>query len=96
MQALIMDFVPAALLQRQLSLVAIDSVSEEDGFAKLESSRILVASARQYLGALEDKRAASATTRASAGRNKTYPALAGARPSVLAEQVDVVDGESCE
>src|SRR5258706_6853023 len=71
MQALIMDFVPGRPFSSDnYRSLTIDSVSNEDGFAKLGiKPQSMVASARQYLGALEDN-ARLSHNRASAGRNK--------------------------
>ena len=71
MQALIMDFVPGRPFSSDnYRSLTIDSVSKEDGFAKLGiKPQSMVASARQYLGALEDN-ARLSHNRASAGRNK--------------------------
>jgi uncharacterized protein YbjT (DUF2867 family) len=71
MQALIMDFVPGRPFSSDnYRSLTVDSVSKEDGFAKLGiKPQSMVASARQYLGALEDN-ARLSHNRASAGRNK--------------------------
>jgi uncharacterized protein YbjT (DUF2867 family) len=71
MQALAMDFVPGRPFSSDnYRSLTIDSVSKEDGFAKLGiKPQSMVASARQYLGALEDN-ARLSHNRASAGRNK--------------------------
>jgi uncharacterized protein YbjT (DUF2867 family) len=71
MQALLMDFVPGRPFSSDnYRSLTIDSVSKEDGFAKLGiKPQSMVASARQYLGALEDN-ARLSHNRASAGRNK--------------------------
>jgi uncharacterized protein YbjT (DUF2867 family) len=71
MQALFMDFVPGRPFSSDnYRSLTIDSVSKEDGFAKLGiKPQSMVASARQYLGALEDN-ARLSHNRASAGRNK--------------------------
>ena len=71
MQALIMDFVPGRPFSSDnYRSLTIDSVCKEDGFAKLGiKPQSMVASARQYLGALEDN-ARLSYNRTSAGRNK--------------------------
>ena len=71
MQALVMDFVPGRPFSSDnYRSLTIDSVCKEDGFAKLGiKPQSMVASARQYLGALEDN-ARLSHNRASAGRNK--------------------------
>jgi uncharacterized protein YbjT (DUF2867 family) len=71
MQALFMDFVPGRPFSSDnYRSLTVDSVSKEDGFAKLGiKPQSMVASARQYLGALEDN-ARLSHNRASAGRNK--------------------------
>ena len=71
MQALIMDFVPGRPFSSDnYHSLTIDSISKEDGFAKLGiKPQSMVASARQYLGALEDN-ARLSHNRASAGRSK--------------------------
>jgi uncharacterized protein YbjT (DUF2867 family) len=70
-QALIMDFVPGRPFSSDnYRSLTIDSVCTEDGFAKLGiKPQSMVASARQYLGALEDN-ARLSQNRASAGRAK--------------------------
>jgi NADH dehydrogenase len=70
-QALIMDFVPGRPFSSDnYRSLTVDSVCKEDGFAKLGiKPQSMVASARQYLGALEDN-ARLSHNRASAGRNK--------------------------
>lgn len=69
-QALVMDFVPGRPFSSDnYRSLTVDSVCTEDGFAKLGlKPRSMVASARQYLGALEDN-ARLSHNRASAGRN---------------------------
>jgi len=71
MQALVMDFVPGRPFSSDnYRSLTIDSVCKQDGFAKLGiKPQSMVASARQYLGALEDN-ARLSHNRASAGRNK--------------------------
>jgi uncharacterized protein YbjT (DUF2867 family) len=71
MQALVMDFVPGRPFSSDnYHSLTIDSVCTEDGFAKLGiKPQSMVATARQYLGALEDN-ARLSHNRASAGRNK--------------------------
>src|SRR6266404_1672339 len=71
MQALVMDFVPGRPFSSDnYRSLTVDSVCNEDGFAKLGvKPQSMVASARQYLGALEDN-ARLSHNRASAGRNK--------------------------
>jgi uncharacterized protein YbjT (DUF2867 family) len=68
-QALIMDFVPGRPFSSDnYRSLTIDSVCAEDGFARLGiKPQSMVASARQYLGALEDN-ARLSQNRASAGR----------------------------
>jgi NADH dehydrogenase len=71
MQALVMDFVPGRPFSSDnYRSLTIDSVCKEDGFAKLGiKPQSMVATARQYLGALEDN-ARLSHNRTSAGRNK--------------------------
>ena len=71
MQALVMDFVPGRPFSSDnYRSLCVDSVCTEDGFAKLGiKPQSMVASARQYLGALEDN-ARLSNNRASAGRSK--------------------------
>src|ERR1700732_5070260 len=71
MQALAMDFVPGRPFSSDnYRSLTIDSVCAEDGFAKLGiKPQSMLATARQYLGALEDNPRPS-HTRASAGRSK--------------------------
>jgi len=71
MQALIMDFVPGRPFSSDnYRSLTVDSVCKVDGFEKLGiKPQSMVASARQYLGALEDN-ARLSHNRASAGRNK--------------------------
>jgi NADH dehydrogenase len=71
-QALIMDFVPGRPFSSDnYRSLKIDSVCAEDGFARLGiRPQSMPASARQYLGALEDN-ARLSQNRASAGRTKT-------------------------
>jgi NADH dehydrogenase len=71
MQALVMDFVPGRPFSSDnYRSLTIDSVCQEDGFAKLGiKPQSMVATARQYLGALEDN-ARLSHNRASAGRSK--------------------------
>jgi uncharacterized protein YbjT (DUF2867 family) len=75
-QALLMDFVPGRPFSSDnYRSLTIDSVCTEDGFARLGiKPQSMVASARQYLGALEDN-ARLSHNRASAGRNKPRPVL---------------------
>ena len=70
-QALVMDFVPGRPFSSDnYRSLTIDSVCGEDGFAKLGiKPQSMPASARQYLGALEDN-ARLSHNRASAGRAK--------------------------
>jgi uncharacterized protein YbjT (DUF2867 family) len=70
-QALIMDFVPGRPFSSDnYRSLTIDSVCGEDGFARLGiKPQSMVASARQYLGALEDN-ARLSQNRASTGRVK--------------------------
>jgi uncharacterized protein YbjT (DUF2867 family) len=70
LQALAMDFVPGRPFSSDnYRSLTVDSVCTEDGFAKLGlKPQSMVASARQYLGALEDN-ARLSHNRASAGRN---------------------------
>jgi uncharacterized protein YbjT (DUF2867 family) len=74
MQALVMDFVPGRPFSSDnYRSLTIDSVCKEDGFAKLGiKPQSMVATARQYLGALEDN-ARLSHNRASAGRSKAIP-----------------------
>jgi uncharacterized protein YbjT (DUF2867 family) len=74
MQALVMDFVPGRPFSSDnYRSLTIDSVCTEDGFAKLGiKPQSMVATARQYLGALEDN-ARLSHNRESAGRNKAVP-----------------------
>jgi uncharacterized protein YbjT (DUF2867 family) len=76
MQALVMDFVPGRPFSSDnYRSLTIDSVCTEDGFAKLGiKPQSMVASARQYLGALEDN-ARLSHNRASAGRSKARSAV---------------------
>jgi len=71
-QALVMDFVPGRPFSSDnYRSLTIDSVCSEDGFARLGiQPQSMVASARQYLGALEDN-ARLSQNRASTGRGKT-------------------------
>src|ERR1700723_131259 len=71
-QALIMDFVPGRPFSSDnYRSLTVDSVCGEDGFARLGiKPQSMVASARQYLGALEDN-ARLSQNRASTGRGKT-------------------------
>ena len=71
MQALIMDFVPGRPFSSDnYRSLCVDSVCVEDGFAMLGiKPQSMLASARQYLGALEDN-ARLSNNRASAGRSK--------------------------
>jgi uncharacterized protein YbjT (DUF2867 family) len=75
-QALVMDFVPGRPFSSDnYRSLTIDSVCTEDGFAKLGiKPQSMVASARQYLGALEDN-ARLSHNRASAGRSKPRSAI---------------------
>jgi uncharacterized protein YbjT (DUF2867 family) len=69
LQALVMDFVPGRPFSSDnYRSLSVDSVCSEDGFALLGiKPQSMPASARQYLGALEDNARLSAN-RASAGR----------------------------
>ena len=69
MQALVMDFVPGRPFSSDnYRSLTVDSVCNEDGFAKLGvKPQSMVASARQYLGALEDN-ARLSHNRANVGR----------------------------
>jgi uncharacterized protein YbjT (DUF2867 family) len=69
MQALLMDFVPGRPFSSDnYRSLTVDSVCTVDGFARLGiKPQSMVASARQYLGALEDN-ARLSQNRASAGR----------------------------
>lgn len=71
MQALVMDFVPGRPFSSDnYRSLSVDSVCTEDGFAKLGlKPQSMVASARQYLGSLEDN-ARLSHNRTSAGRNR--------------------------
>jgi uncharacterized protein YbjT (DUF2867 family) len=77
-QALIMDFVPGRPFSSDnYRSLTIDSVCTEDGFAKLGiKPQSMVASARQYLGALEDNARLSqnraSISHADGGRAKTF------------------------
>jgi uncharacterized protein YbjT (DUF2867 family) len=73
-QALVMDFVPGRPFSSDnYRSLTIDSVCTEDGFARLGiKPQSMVASARQYLGALEDN-ARLSQARARAGRGKAIP-----------------------
>ena len=79
MQALIMDFVPRRPFSSDnYRSLTIDSVCTEDGFARLGiKPQSMVASARQYLGALEDN-ARLSQNRASTGHADAGRAGAGA------------------
>ena len=70
LQALIMDFVPGRPFSSDnYRSLTVDSVCTEDGFAQLKiKPRSMVASARQYLGELEDN-ARLSQDRAAAGRS---------------------------
>jgi uncharacterized protein YbjT (DUF2867 family) len=72
MQALIMDFVPGRPFSSDnYRSLTIDSVCAVDGFARLGvKPQSMPASARQYLGSLEDN-ARLSQNRASAGRGET-------------------------
>jgi uncharacterized protein YbjT (DUF2867 family) len=72
LQALVMDFVPGRPFSSDnYRSLTIDSVCTEDGFARLRlKPQSMLASARQYLGALEDN-ARLSHNRASAGRAGT-------------------------
>src|SRR5271167_3597515 len=76
LQALVMDFVPGRPFSSDnYRSLTIDSVCTEDGFAKLGiKPQSMVASARQYLGALEDN-ARLSHNRASAGHGKARSAM---------------------
>jgi hypothetical protein len=71
LQAWVSDFVPGRPFSSDnYRSLTIDSVCTEDGFAKLGiKPQSMVATARQYLGALEDN-ARLSHNRTSAGRNK--------------------------
>jgi len=71
LQALVMDFVPGRPFSSDnYRSLTVDSVCTEDGFARLGiKPQSMVASARQYLGALEDN-ARLSHNRASAGRQR--------------------------
>jgi NADH dehydrogenase len=70
-EALIMDFVPGRPFSSDnYRSLCVDSVCDEDGFARLGMRpQSMVASARQYLGSLEDN-ARLSNNRASAGRSR--------------------------
>jgi uncharacterized protein YbjT (DUF2867 family) len=72
LQALIMDFVPGRPFSSDnYRSLTVDSVCAQDGFAKLGiKPQSMPASARQYLGALEDN-ARLSHNRAAAGRAKS-------------------------
>jgi uncharacterized protein YbjT (DUF2867 family) len=74
MQALVMNFVPGRPFSTDnYRSLTIDSVCNENGFARLGvRPRSMVASAQQFLGALEDN-ARLSQNRASAGRRKAIP-----------------------
>jgi uncharacterized protein YbjT (DUF2867 family) len=75
MQALLMDFVPGRPFSSDnYRSLTVDSVCTVDGFARLGiKPQSMVASARQYLGALEDN-ARLSQNRASAGRTRAAAA----------------------
>jgi NADH dehydrogenase len=70
LQGLVMNFVPGRPFSSDnYRSLSVDSVCADDGFAKLGlKPQSMVASARQYLGTLEDN-ARLSQNRASAGRN---------------------------
>jgi uncharacterized protein YbjT (DUF2867 family) len=72
LQGLVMNFVPGRPFSSDnYRSLTVDSVCAEDGFAKLGlRPQSMLASARQYLGALEDN-ARLSHNRASAGRTRT-------------------------
>jgi uncharacterized protein YbjT (DUF2867 family) len=72
-QGLVMDFVPGRPFSSDnYRSLTLDSVCSEDGFAKLGiQPQSMLASARQYLGALEDN-ARLSHNRASAARSKAF------------------------
>ena len=74
LQALLMDFVPGRPFSSDnYRSLKVDSVCAEDGFAKLKfKPHSMVASARQYLGSLEDN-ARLSLDRAAAGRRTRRP-----------------------
>jgi NADH dehydrogenase len=74
LQGLAMDFVPGRPFSSDnYRSLTVDSVCTEDGFAKLGlKPQSMLASARLYLGALEDN-ARLSQNRASAARSKTVP-----------------------
>jgi uncharacterized protein YbjT (DUF2867 family) len=78
LQALIMDFVPGRPFSSDnYRSLKVDSVCADDGFAKLRlKPHSMAASARQYLGALEDN-ARLSRDRAAAGRAQSGPAAPG-------------------
>src|SRR5580704_9450295 len=71
LQGLVMNFVPGRPFSTDnYRSLTVDSVCAEDGFARLGiKPQSMIASARQYLGALEDN-ARLSHNRTSAGRNK--------------------------
>ncbi len=77
-----MDFVPGRPFSSDnYRSLTVDSVCAEDGFAKLKlKPHSMVASARQYLGALEDNARLShdraAARRSQAGHGRTGGATA--------------------
>jgi uncharacterized protein YbjT (DUF2867 family) len=77
MQGLLMDFVPGRPFSSDnYRSLTVDSVCTVDGFARLGiKPQSMVASARQYLGALEDN-ARLSQNRASAGRSGAAAAIA--------------------
>ncbi len=86
LQALLMDFVPGRPFSSDnYRSLTVDSVCAEDGFAKLKlKPHSMVASARQYLGALEDNARLShdraAARRSQALRRRTSGGAAADRP----------------
>jgi len=86
LQALLMDFVPGRPFSSDnYRSLSVDSVCAEDGFAKLKlKPHSMVASARQYLGALEDNARLShdraAARRSQAGHERTTAGAAAERP----------------
>jgi len=75
LQGLVMNFVPGRPFSSDnYRSLTVDSVCTEDGFVKLGlKPQSMVASARQFLGALEDN-ARLSQNRASAGRAATVAA----------------------
>jgi uncharacterized protein YbjT (DUF2867 family) len=82
LQGLVMNFVPGRPFSTDnYRSLTVDSVCTEDGFARLGiKPQSMIASARQYLGALEDN-ARLSHNRAAAGRAAARPVTAAAIPA---------------